>query len=73
MRSFPEPVFTPVAENIKANREDERKSLINRFADRQRKLVDKIRNEKLSREDICVLLSNDADHLENQAAELNHV
>lgn len=73
MRSFPDPVFTPVAENIKANREDERKSLMNRFADRQRKLADKIRNEELSREDIFILLNNDADHLENQAAELNHV
>ena len=26
MRNIPEPIFTPVAENIKANREDERKS-----------------------------------------------
>ncbi len=34
MRNIPEPIFTPVAENIKANRKDECKSLINPFSDR---------------------------------------
>lgn len=47
MRNIPEPIFTPVAENIKANREDERKSLINHFADRQRQLADKVLIDKL--------------------------
>ncbi|MDD9341769.1 MAG: hypothetical protein PV362_19410 [Providencia heimbachae] len=73
MRSFPDPVFTPVAENIKANREDERKSLMNRFADRQRKLADKILNEKSNYIDAYHLVMSEAEYFENQAAELNHV
>ncbi len=47
MRYIPDPIFTPVAENIKANREDERKSLMNRFADRQRQLANKVLTDKL--------------------------
>lgn len=73
MRSFPDPVFTPVAENIKANREDERKSLMNRFADRQRKLADKVLKEKPTYIEVYHLIMSEAEHLENQAAELNHV
>ncbi|HHR5848936.1 TPA: DUF2732 family protein [Providencia alcalifaciens] len=73
MRTFPEPIFTPVAENIKANREDERKSLISGFADRQRSLAYKVLSEKLSYGEIYQLLMSEADYLENQAAELNHV
>ncbi|MER2869009.1 DUF2732 family protein [Morganella morganii] len=73
MKSFPDPIFTPVAESIKANREDERKSLLNRFADRQRSLAGKIMKEKLERADIFQLLMNDADHIENEAGELNYV
>ncbi|HHN8457693.1 TPA: DUF2732 family protein [Morganella morganii] len=73
MKSFPDPIFTPVAENIKANREDERKSLLNRFADRQRSLATKIMKEKLKQAEICQLLMDDADRFENEAGELNHV
>lgn len=73
MKSFPDPIFTPVAENIKANREDERKSLFNRFADRQRSLATKIMKEKLEQTEICQLLMDDADRFENEAGELNHV
>lgn len=73
MRTFPDPIFTPVAENIKANREDERKSLISGFADRQRSLAYKVLSEKLSYGEIHQLLIGEADYLENQAAELNHV
>lgn len=73
MRSIPDPVFTPVAENIKANREDERKSLMNHFADRQRKLAYKVLKEKLTDIEVYHLIMSEADHLENQAAELNHV
>ncbi|HCU2394872.1 DUF2732 family protein [Morganella morganii] len=67
MKSFPDPIFTPVAENIKANREDERKSLLNRFADRQRSLATKIMKEKLKQAEICQLLMDDADRFENEA------
>lgn len=73
MKSFPDPIFTPIAENIKANREDERKSLLNRFADRQRSLATKIMKEKLEPAEICQLLMDDADRFENEAGELNHV
>lgn len=73
MKSFPDPIFTPVAENIKANREDERKSLLNRFADRQRSLATKIMKGKLKQAEICQLLMDDADRFENEAGELNHV
>jgi len=73
MRTFPEPVFTPVAENIKANREDERKTLIDGFADRQRSLAYTILKEKLNYRDVHQLLMSEAEQLENQAAELNHV
>lgn len=73
MKSFPDPIFTPVAENIKANREDERKSLLNHFADRQRKLALKILIEKMDYATAYQLLTNDADQFEQQAGELNHV
>ncbi|EFB73703.1 DUF2732 family protein [Providencia rustigianii] len=73
MRNIPEPVFTPVAENIKANREDERKSLMNRYADRQRQLADKILTEKLDYAQIHQLLVDEADKFESQAGELNYV
>lgn len=73
MKSFPDPIFTPVAENIKVNREDERKSLLNRFADRQRSLATKIMKGKLEQPEIIRLLMDDADRFENEAGELNHV
>ncbi|BBG58856.1 hypothetical protein [Providencia rustigianii] len=73
MRNIPEPVFTPDAENIKANREDERKSLMNRYADRQRQLADKILTEKLDYAQTHQLLVDEADKFESQAGELNYV
>lgn len=73
MKNFPNPIFTPVAETIKANREDERKSLVGGFADRLRSLAYKILDEKLNEGEIQQLLIGEAENLENQAAELNHV
>nr|WP_282563962.1 hypothetical protein [Providencia rettgeri] len=73
MRHIPDPIFTPVAENIKANREDERKSLMNRFADRQRQLADKVLTEKLDYAQIHQLLIDEADKFESQAGDLNYV
>ncbi|EMH6402160.1 hypothetical protein AB5B87_001376 [Providencia rettgeri] len=73
MRHIPDPIFTPVTENIKANREDERKSLMNRFADRQRQLADKVLAEKLDYAQIHQLLVDEADKFESQAGDLNYV
>lgn len=73
MRNIPEPIFTPVAENIKENREDERKSLINHFADRQRQLADKVLIDKLDYAQVHQLLIGEADKLESEAGELNYV
>lgn len=73
MTSFPDPVFIPIAENIKANREDERKSLLIYFADRQRLLAFKVLNERMDYAGIHQLLMDDADRFEHQAGGLNHV
>ncbi|MEQ5220464.1 hypothetical protein ABN242_00185 [Providencia alcalifaciens] len=73
MINIPEPIFTPVAENIKANREDERKSLMNRFADRQRQLADKVLTEKLDYAQAHQLLVDEADKFESQAGVFNYV
>lgn len=73
MKSFPDPVFTPVAENIKANREDERKSLFYGFASRQRSIARRVLSEKLDYADSYQLLMSEATNLEILAAELNHV
>ncbi|HIB8920649.1 TPA: DUF2732 family protein [Morganella morganii] len=73
MKSFPDPIFTPVAETIKANREDERKTITDVFAGRQRSLAAKILSEKLEYADAYQLLMGDAERLENEAGDLNHV
>lgn len=73
MKSFPDPIFTPVAETIKANREDERKTLIDGFASRQRLIASKILSEKLDYAAAHQLLMCDAERFENEAGELNHV
>ncbi|WP_272679463.1 DUF2732 family protein [Providencia sp. PROV032] len=73
MNKFPDPVFTPVAESIKANREDERKTLFDGFAASQRSLAYKVLKGKMTHVEIFHLLMGEADHLENKAAELNHV
>ncbi|WP_418132408.1 hypothetical protein [Morganella morganii] len=46
MKSIPEPIFTPAAENIKANREDERKTLLDGFAGRLRTISHKALRQK---------------------------
>ncbi|MGJ7135194.1 hypothetical protein ABMZ72_05030 [Morganella morganii] len=73
MTLFPKPLFIPIAEHIKTNREDERKSLLDRFADRQRKLACRVLNEKMDYAVTYQLLMDDADHFEHQAGGLNHV
>lgn len=73
MKSFPDPIFTPVAENIKANREDERKTLMNGFADRLRHVSQKILIHSMAPEQASLLLNGEADRIENEAGELNHV
>ncbi|MEM8445955.1 DUF2732 family protein [Morganella morganii] len=73
MKSIPEPIFTPVAENIKANREDERKTLMNGFAGRLRTISYKALSQKMTSTEIYYLLNGEADRIENEAGELNHV
>ncbi|MDL4385811.1 hypothetical protein B9P84_18175 [Citrobacter braakii] len=73
MKKFPDPIFTPVAENIKANREDERKTLLDGFAGRLRGISQKALSQHLTPEQIYFLLNGEADRIENEAGELNHV
>ena len=73
MKSIPEPIFTPVAENIKANREDERKTLMNGFAGRLRTISYKALSQKMTSTEIYYLLNGEADRIEHEAGELNHV
>ncbi|HCM64398.1 MAG TPA: hypothetical protein DIT05_17910 [Morganella sp. (in: Bacteria)] len=73
MKTFPDPIFTPVAENIKANREDERKTLLDGMAGRFRTLAYKALSQKMTPNEIYHLLSGEADRIENEAGELNHV
>ena len=73
MKSFPDPIFTPVAENIKANREDERKTLLDGFAGRLRGISQKALKRKMTATEILFLLNGEADRIENEAGELNHV
>ena len=73
MKSIPEPICTPVAENIKANREDERKTLMNGFVGRLRTISYKALSQKMTPTEIYHLLNGEADRIENEAGELNHV
>ncbi|CAM6897539.1 DUF2732 family protein [Morganella morganii] len=73
MKSIPDPIFTPVAENIKANREDERKTLMNVFSGRLRTISYKALSQKMTPTEIYHLLNDEADRIENEAGELNHV
>lgn len=73
MKKFPDPIFTPVAENIKANREDERKTLLDGMAVRYRILAFKALSQRMTPVEICHLLNGEADRIENEAGELNHV
>lgn len=73
MKSIPDPIFTPVAENIKANREDERKTLMNGFAGRLRTISYKALSQKMTPTEIYHLLNGEAERIENEAGELNHI
>lgn len=73
MNKFPDPIFTPVAENIKANREDERKTLLDGMAGRYRALACKALKQKMTPTEIYHLLNGEAERVENEAGELNHV
>ncbi len=73
MKTIPEPMFTPVAETIKVNREDERKTLMNGFASRLRSVAYKALSKKMTPAEIYHLLNGEAERVENEAGELNHV
>lgn len=73
MKSFPDPIFTPVAETIKANREDERKILMYSFAERLRAIANRATGRKMTAAEIVSLLNGDADRIENEAGEPNNV
>lgn len=73
MKSFPDPIFTPVAENIKANREDERKTLFDGFASLLRTISSKAVSRKMTTTEILFLINSEADRIEYEAGELNHV
>lgn len=73
MRTFPDPIFTPVAENIKANREDERKSLFDKMSHRLDSLAHKARKEQMTSDEIIQLIHGESERYSNLAAELDHV
>lgn len=73
MESIPDPIFTSVAENIRANREDERKTLMCGFSGLLRIMSCKAESLDMTRTEICRLLNEEADRIENEAGELNHV
>lgn len=73
MKKFPDPIFTPVAENIKENREDERKALLNAFSARLDSIACKVTIEKMNYADVHQLLVSESLKLANDAAELNYV
>ncbi|MEX9912177.1 DUF2732 family protein [Providencia huaxiensis] len=73
MRTFPDPIFTPVAENIKANREDERKSIFDKFSHHLDSIAHKARKEQMTSDEIIQLIHDESEHYSNLAAELDHV
>ena len=58
---------------IEAIREDERKSLFNRFSDRLEILADTAALKRMSAEEIINLIRGESERFSNTAAELNHV
>ncbi|MEX9781122.1 MULTISPECIES: DUF2732 family protein [Providencia] len=54
-------------------REDERKSLFNRFSDRLETLADTAALKRMSAEEIINLIRGESECFSNAAAELNHV
>lgn len=65
--------YSVVAVNIKMIREDERKTMLDKFSSRLDILACKALKEKMSYAEIYQLLTGEAKQLSNQAAELNHV
>lgn len=68
-----EPDYSAVAISITAIREDERKTMYDKFSSRLDALACKLINEKLNDEQIHQLLVGESEHYSNLAAELDHV
>ncbi|WP_272665093.1 DUF2732 family protein [Providencia sp. PROV174] len=68
-----EPDYSAVAISIKAIREDERKTMLDKFSSSLGAIACKIINEKLNDEQIHQLLVGESEHYSNMAAELDHV
>lgn len=58
---------------INSIREDERKTMYDKFSSRLDAIAYKLINEKLNDEQIHQLLVGESEHYSNLAAELNHV
>lgn len=65
--------YSAVAISIKAIREDERKTLFDKFSSRLDLLACKILKEKMTDEQIHQLLVGESEHFSNLASELDHV
>ncbi|MEQ4653057.1 DUF2732 family protein [Providencia rettgeri] len=65
--------YSAVAISIRAIREDERKTMYDKFSSRLDALACKLINEKLNDEQIHQLLVSESEHYSNLAAELDHV
>ncbi|HHQ2321327.1 TPA: DUF2732 family protein [Providencia rettgeri] len=65
--------YSAVAISITAIREDERKTMYDKFSSRLDALACKLINEKLNDEQIHQLLVGESEHYSNLAAELDHV
>ena len=65
--------YSVVVISIKAIREDERKTLLDKFSSRLDSLACKVLKGKISYDEVYQLLTGEAEQISNQAAELNHV
>lgn len=65
--------YSAAAISITAIREDERKTMYDKFSSRLDALACKLINEKLNDEQIHQLLVGESEHYSNLAAELDHV
>nr|ELR5218330.1 DUF2732 family protein [Providencia rettgeri] len=65
--------YSTVAISITAIREDERKTMYDKFSSRLDAIACKLINEKLNDEQIHQLLVGESEHYSNMAAELDHV
>ncbi|WP_272673783.1 DUF2732 family protein [Providencia sp. PROV169] len=68
-----EPDYSAVTISITAIREDERKTMLDKFSSRLEAIACKLINEKLNDEQIHQLLVGESEHYSNLAAELDHV